>query len=108
MTEGETLESWLDAAAAELDGVEKSIVDGAPSWAALGVTFAVLTAAGVELRLDPPIADAATRTPDVASSARGPEWVRFEPKTLDDHAVDRLEAWFALARRRATGAGRTT
>jgi hypothetical protein len=27
--------------------------------------------------------------------------VAFEPADLDDHALDRLEAWFAAAHRRA-------
>lgn len=65
--------------------------------------FAVLDEAGdaVELRLDAAVARAATRTPDTTPSNRGPEWVRFAPAELDDHAVDRLEAWFAFAARHA-------
>ncbi|MBI3751644.1 MAG: hypothetical protein HY263_08335 [Chloroflexi bacterium] len=62
----------------------------------------------MELRLDPAIARAATRTPDTAPSDRGPEWVRFAPRELDDHAVDRLEAWFAFARRRASESARSS
>jgi hypothetical protein len=99
------IKAQLDAAAAELDGVEMaSGGDGATTWSADGVAFAYLTKGGVELRLDPPIADAATRTPDTASSPRGPAWIRFHPRVLDAHAVDRLDAWFALARRRAAPA----
>jgi hypothetical protein len=49
------------------------------------------------------IAVAATRTPDTAPTVRGPEWVRFNPRELDGHAVDRLRAWLELAYRRATG-----
>jgi hypothetical protein len=65
--------------------------------------FAVLDEAGntVDLRLDPAVARAATRTPDTVPSDHGPEWVRFAPAELDDHAVDRLEAWFAFAARHA-------
>lgn len=58
---------------------------------------------GAELRLDPAIAAAATRTPDTGPSPRGAEWVRFNPRELDGHAVDRLTAWFDLAYRRAGG-----
>jgi hypothetical protein len=108
MIEGQTLEGWLEAAATELDGVERSIVDGAPAWSADGVTFATLTHAGVELRLDPAVAEAASRTPDTDLSLRGPEWVRFNPQTMDDHAIDRLEAWLMLARRRASQASKAT
>jgi hypothetical protein len=70
-------------------------------WARDGTIFAVLGDAGVELRLDPPIAAAAARTPDTAPSPRGSEWVRFNPRAIDPHAVDRLEAWFRLAARLA-------
>jgi hypothetical protein len=61
----------------------------------------VLGPTGIELRLDPAIAAAATRTPDTAPSPRGNEWVRFNPRGLDAHAEDRLRAWFELAYRRA-------
>jgi hypothetical protein len=101
MIEPTTLAARVDAAAAELDGVEKTIVDGRPAWSADRVTFAILADSGVELRLDPAVAEAASRTPDTGLSSRGPEWVRFSPRALDDHAVDRLEAWLMLARRRA-------
>ena len=53
---------------------------------------------------DPPrrqIAAAAARTPDTAPSPRGPDWVRFNPRELDPHALDRLGAWLELAYRRA-------
>ena len=55
----------------------------------------------VELRLGEEIADAALRTPDTSSSARGHAWVRFAPRVWDDHAQDRLEAWFRVAWRLA-------
>ena len=31
------------------------------------------------------------------ASHRGPDWVRFRPATLDDHAADRAVAWFGFA-----------
>ena len=99
------IKARLDAAAAAMGGVETlPDADGVSTWSADGVAFAHLTNAAVELRLDPPIADAATRTPDTTSSPRGPAWVRFHPRVLDAHAADRLDAWFALARRRAAPA----
>lgn len=65
------------------------------------VAFAVLSAGGIEIRLEPAIAAAASRTPDTAPSPRGMEWVRFSPRELDAHAIDRLRAWLELAHRLA-------
>jgi hypothetical protein len=76
-------------------------VDGVVTWSVGERQFAVLGPSGIELRLDPPIAAAAIRTPDTGPSARGPEWVRFNPHEMDGHAVDRLRAWLELAYRRA-------
>ncbi len=71
------------------------------TWSRDGVAFAVLTASGIEIRLEPAIAAAASRTPDTAPSPRGTEWVRFSPRELDPHAIDRLRAWLELANRLA-------
>ena len=96
----------LDAIAAgvpaELAATERNEDSDAVTWSLGGVPFAILGADGVELRLDTRIAVAAARTPDTAPSGRGPEWVRFNPRTVDPHAVDRLEAWFTLGARRAS------
>jgi hypothetical protein len=75
--------------------------DGVITWTRGGREFAALGQAGIEIRLDDPIAAAASRTPDVAPSRRGPEWIRFSPRELDGHALDRLRAWLELAYRRA-------
>jgi hypothetical protein len=75
--------------------------DGIVTWARADVAFAVLGAFGIEIRLDRAIAAAATRTPDTAPSSRGADWIRFNPRELDGHAVDRLRAWLELAYRRA-------
>jgi hypothetical protein len=72
------------------------------SWSVGKQVFAVLGPNGIELRLDPAIAAAATRTPDTGPSTRGPEWIRFNPRELDGHAVDRLTAWLDLGYRRAS------
>jgi hypothetical protein len=76
-------------------------VDGAVTWTRAGQEFAALGPAGIEIRLDGPIAAAATRTPDTAPSSRGRDWIRFNPRELDGHAVDRLRAWLELGYRRA-------
>ena len=76
-------------------------VDGVVTWTRDGVAFAALAATGIEIRLDRPIAAAATRTPDTAPSPRGGDWIRFNPRELDGHAVDRLRAWLELGYRRA-------
>jgi 2,4-dienoyl-CoA reductase-like NADH-dependent reductase (Old Yellow Enzyme family) len=95
----------LEDLAPEFGQVQTATDGDSVAWHAGGVTFAELTDGGVELRLDPAIAAAASHTPDTDLSTRGPEWIRFHPSTLDDHAIDRLEAWFALAVRRANQPG---
>ena len=87
--------------AAELPDARSTSDSGMTTWSRAGRTFSALGPDGIELRLDPAIAAAATRTPDTAPSPRGAEWVRFNPRELDGHAVDRLTAWFDLAYRRA-------
>ena len=87
---------------ADLPGATRASEGGATRWSAAGQLFAVLGPTGIEIRLEPAIAAAATRTPDTLPSPRGPEWVRFDPAEFDDHAADRLEAWLDLAYRRAT------
>ena len=68
-------------------------------FARSGVTFAARPGEEViELRLGPEISEAARRTPDTSGSERGPDWVRFAPRSWDeDHAQDRLDAWFRVA-----------
>jgi 2,4-dienoyl-CoA reductase-like NADH-dependent reductase (Old Yellow Enzyme family) len=102
VTDRAGLAAILDELAPELGPIETAAAGDDVAWSAGGVTFAELTDRGVELRLDPAIAAAASHTPDTDLSMRGPEWIRFHPRALDDHAIDRLEAWFALAVRRAT------
>jgi transcription elongation factor len=98
-----TLGELLAELAVGLPGIEVSVPpDGATAWSRAGRPFAVVSADGsaAEFGLDPAIAAAAVRTPDVTSSDRGPGWVTFTPAVLDDHAADRAEAWFASAHRR--------
>jgi hypothetical protein len=105
VTDRADLSALLEDLTPELGPIETTTKGDALEWSAGGVTFAELTDVGVELRLDPAIAAAASHTPDTELSTRGPEWIRFHPRTLDDHAIDRLEAWFALAVRRANQQG---
>jgi hypothetical protein len=96
------LRDHVESLAAEsAAGAERTETGSTIAWSVAARAFAALTNDAIELRLDPPIATAAVRTPDTGPSPRGPEWVRFAPVDLDDHAVDRLEAWFGLAYRRA-------
>ena len=76
--------------------------DGVIAWSRGGRTFAAVAGDGssAEFGLDPAVADAAIRTPDVAASGRGPGWIRFAPAVLDDRAADRAAAWLASAHRR--------
>jgi hypothetical protein len=97
------LEEILVDEAGQLDDVETTLSPGgATMWSRLGRPFAVLGADGrsVEFGLDPAVAAAAARTPDVEPSRRGPGWVVFAPAELDEHAADRAVAWLASAHRR--------
>jgi hypothetical protein len=104
MSEPAELAARLDLLAAEAPAVRRAEASGVITWSVGTTPFAVLAGGAVELRLDRAVAHAATRTPDTSPSHRGEEWVRFAPALLDDHAIDRLDAWFALARRRASEA----
>jgi hypothetical protein len=96
-----TLEREIAELVAVLPDVSSSPGGAGRAWSRGSVEFAIVGPFGVEIRLDRDIAAAAIRTPDTASSPRGPEWVRFNPRELDAHALDRLEAWLELAHRRA-------
>ena len=82
---------------------DEALDDGGTGWAVGGRLVAILDGPGTTaaFRLDPVLAGAARRTPGTMPSARGPEWVAFRPPVLDDHAIDRAEAWFGAAIRRA-------
>jgi hypothetical protein len=97
-----TLEAQVTQLLEEVPGVSSAPGGAGRSWSVEGREFAVVGPLGAEIRLDPAIAAAAARTPDTAASARGPEWVTFNPRELDAHALDRLQAWLQLAYRRAT------
>ncbi len=99
-----TLAELLFEAAEPLTDVSATVDPaGGVLWDRVGRAFAAISADGsaVDFRLDRAVADAALRTPDTARSRRGPDWVGFRPGTLDDHALDRTEAWFGSAWRRA-------
>jgi hypothetical protein len=102
-----TLAELLDAAADALrTPVDRRVAaDGSVEFAHAGTVFGTLDAAGrtASFRLDDVLAAAAQRTPDAAASPRGRPWVAFTPAELDGHAVDRAQAWFAAAHRRAAG-----
>lgn len=98
-----SLGELLSDEASDLTGIESAAgEDGALTWSRGGRPFAALAVDGstAEFALDPSVAAAAVRTPDVSPSERGPGWVAFAPRTLDDHAADRAAAWFASAHRR--------
>ena len=103
-----TLRDVIDAAAQSTPDVEVSTQpDGAVAWSIHGTTFAVLSADGGEASflLDPIVAGAAARTPEVTRSARGPGWVDIRPRVVDGHVADRAGAWFQSGHRRLTGPG---
>ncbi len=97
------LRELLDDATDDLPGaVREAGRLGEATWMRGGRAFATVSADGsvAEFALDPAVADAAIRTPDVTRSDRGPGWVAFSPADLDDHDADRAVAWFASAHRR--------
>jgi hypothetical protein len=96
-----TLAEVLAEAAAGLPGVAAGTSGPIATWAAGPSVFATLDGELAEFRLDPMVAAAALRTPDTGPSARGTDWIAFAPSVLDDHAIDRAEAWFLSAHRRA-------
>ena len=103
-----TLAEILAAAAEDLADVRRIDDGDVLTWLVEGVPFAALTGARAEFRLDSMVAQAALRTPDTTPSTRGDRWVAFAPEVLDDGAVDRAEAWFLSAHRRAAApAGRS-
>ena len=103
-----TLRDVIDAVAQSTPDVEVATEpDGAAAWSVQGTTFAVLSADGAEASflLDPIVAGAAARTPEVTRSARGPGWVDIRPRVVDGHVADRAGAWFLSGHRRLTGPG---
>lgn len=103
-----TLREILEASATETPGVEVGISeDGTSTWSYSGTVFAVLSADGAtaSFLLDPIVANAAARTPDVKRSRRGDGWVAMAPKVVDRHVYDRARAWFLSGHRRLTGPG---
>jgi hypothetical protein len=103
-----TLRDVLEAAAARTPEVKATTApDGTSSWAVGGIVFAELSSDGAtaSFLLDPIVAGAAARTPEVARSARGPGWVEMRPRVVDGHVADRAGAWFLSGHRRLTGPG---
>jgi len=98
-----SLAAVLQSAARELEAADERRDGEAVEWLIGGVTFAAFSGDRAEFRLDPAVAAAALRTPDTSPSSRGADWVAFAPEALDQHAVDRAEAWLASAWRRADG-----
>ena len=104
-----TLREVLDAAAAQFD-LEARVgmgEDGSVTWSRGDQVFAVVSADGssASFLLDPLIAGAAARTPDVRPSPRGRGWVELRPPVVDGHVADRAGAWFLSGYRRLTGPG---
>jgi hypothetical protein len=98
-----SLGAVLRSAARELEAADERRDGEALEWSIGGVPFAAFNGDRAEFRLDPAVAAAALRTPDTSLSSRGADWVAFAPEALDQHAIDRAEAWLASAWRRADG-----
>jgi hypothetical protein len=83
---------------ADVDRIER---DEEAVWQRSGRPFAALDGDVLEVRLQPPVARAALRTPDTGPSRHGEGWVRFAPPTPDQFATDRVVAWIESAWRHA-------
>ncbi len=104
-----TLREVIEAAAAQysLEVRVEEAGDGSVTWSRGDQVFAALSADGTtaSFLLDPLVAGAATRTPDVRPSSRGRGWVEMQLRVVDGHAADRAGAWFLSAHRRLRGPG---
>ena len=98
-----SLAAIVEAAAADLEAVERRETADGTEWSIGGVTFAAVASDLAEFRLARPVVEAALRTAGTVRSGRGPDWVGFRPVQLDQHAIDRATAWLASAWRRADG-----
>jgi len=101
--ESTSLAAIVEAAATDLEAIDRrGTADGA-EWSIGGVTFAAIKADAAEFRLARAVVEAALRTPGTARSVRGRDWIEFRPAGIDRHAIDRATAWLASAWRRADG-----
>ena len=87
----------VESLATEAGDVTSKRIASGIEYVRHGQPIAAVGGAAVELRLLLDVAEAARRTPDTGPSRRGDEWVRFAPSAWDEHATDRLEAWFRVA-----------
>jgi hypothetical protein len=85
----------------QLADVRRTDGDDETGWQRAGRVFAALSGGALEVRLQPPVARAALRTPDTLASTRGEGWLRFAPPLLDRFAADRVAAWLESAWRHA-------
>ena len=97
------LAELIEAAAVMVGEVTTADQTGTTDYRRAGRAFVAVSGAVVEFRLQPEVAEAAQRTADAGPSTRGHEWVRFAPADLNQHARDRIEAWFLSAWRAAAG-----
>lgn len=97
----ERLSSLAADVTESLDGAAATTTAGATELARDGSVFARVIETGLEVRLPADIAEAAKRTPDTATIDDDAEWLRFEPASDEQHALDRAEAWLLTAWRHA-------
>lgn len=96
-----TLAELLDALAAGIDDATRRPTAAGVDYLVRDRLFARMSGDQARFRLRPQIAAAASRTPDAATAADGPDWVSFAPAGLDRYGADRATAWFELAHRLA-------
>jgi len=103
VTEGvaAALVAAVEAAAADLEGIDRADHGGVAELRRAGRAFVRLDASGPAFRLGAAVTAAALRTPGATPSSSGDGWVAFHPSTLDRFALDRATSWLELAWRHA-------
>jgi hypothetical protein len=100
-TGGTDVKALVDRLAGELGDVLSTSSATATEYRRAQQLFAVVEGRRVTLKLRPDIAEAAIRTPATAPSARGAEWIEFEPNPANPQDVDRLRSWLTIGWRTA-------
>ena len=97
----DSVSALVERVIGELGTVSAREIGGTTEYLRGGSVFAVVRGRQIELKLRPDIAEAALRTPSTTASARGADWIVFEPRPNEAQDVDRLRAWLMIGWRTA-------
>lgn len=91
----------VERLAGELEGVRRRESGKTVEFDRAGVVFAARETGWLSFRLRAEVAEVALRTPETATSTRGPGWVALTAAGTEAFDVDRAAAWFESAWRLA-------